>query len=86
MPKFQCRCGFVFDFSRSPCDGEYLLTPDAIVAELLDAENLACEAIVEAIDAASLQVLLCPQCKRLWLQTVHDAHHFVEYVIAPKLA
>ena len=80
MPKFECRCRFVFNLSNSPVEGEYLLVPDAAVSDLLDSELQASQNLVELFDSKARQVLLCPQCSRLWLQRDVGNSAFLEYV------
>lgn len=82
MPKFECRCSFLFNLSKSPGKDEYALVPEVVVADLLDMDGVSSLELSTALDPVSRQVLLCPRCRRLWLQTDPDVNSFIEYVLA----
>lgn len=79
MPKLECRCGHVFNLSTAIAD-DFLLVPDPIVAKFVDAERLVPADVVEALDEVSRQVLLCPTCRRIWLQEGRGSTKYEEYV------
>ncbi len=79
MPKFECRCGHLFNLSR-PLPDDFLLVPNTIIANLLDNEQLVAAEVVEVIDAASKQALACPICRRIWLENADDSTRYDEYL------
>ena len=79
MPKLECKCGHVFNLSKAIAE-DYLLVPDTIVAKFVVADRLAPADVVEALDEASRKVLLCPTCRRIWLQEGRGSMMYEEYV------
>ena len=67
MSKVTCVCGHLFDLSKSPVEGEYSLVPEEAMFSVLDG-SLTSDAVIERLDAAARQTLICPSCGRLWLQ------------------
>lgn len=70
MSKFICNCEYVIDLTNSPANEEFLLIPELNVekATTLCSEGEADEdQFYEALDNGSRQVIICPNCGRLWL-------------------
>ena len=83
MPHLDCRCGLRFDLSRGPDPADYRLVPDARLDDMLALHDREIPvAQLERLDSESRQVLLCPQCGRLWLQRSPDSTGYLEYVPA----
>ena len=82
MPKMDCKCGYRFSLSRSPTEDEWLLVPERELEFMEGAQVVGSQAIDRIVDK-SLQVLRCPNCKRLWIQEEHDSNSYVEYTRAP---
>jgi len=70
MPKFLSKCGYEFNLSKIPNDNEYKLIPEFLVdhfAEMLDGSGLDTGYFYEKVDSLSATVLLCPKCKRIYV-------------------
>ncbi len=82
MPKMECTCGFVFNLS-STSEAEHRLVPERTIENLLGARPTP-EEVVDALDAEGVHALLCPKCKRLWLQESQASNRYREYRMTEK--
>jgi hypothetical protein len=82
MSKFACKCGYVIDLVKSPAPEEFMLVPQSNIDKagiLIDRGDLHdSDAYFTLIDDRSKDVLLCPNCGRVWIES--DPGKFDSYI------
>lgn len=73
MSKFMCRCGHLMSLSNEDNDYQYSFIPEKKINEIiwvLDSNNnvIDVDDFISKIDEKRIGILLCPECKRFWLE------------------
>lgn len=71
MPKVTCTCGYVFDLSKEG-DYSFTLIPESDIEAAVLAANafpLDGDGLTDIIDEHSKNVLICPVCRTLYLES-----------------
>lgn len=83
MPKLNCVCGAVIDLSDIPAKDEYELIPEAQILDLARRASTASmteEEILEFIDSTQRSAIICPLCKRIYLETGVGTKSYQRYM------
>src|SRR5581483_2700422 len=85
MPKLECVCGeHVFNLSKIPSPNEFNLVPESAMEQVISAlgrSDQIGKEVLELLDKKSRMVLICPICKRIYLEEVDSPGRYVRYRI-----
>jgi hypothetical protein len=84
MPYVGCRCGYVFDQTYSPLREEYSLIPEEALESAITMSvesNASAEQLLDQVDDSARNVLICPSCGRLYIESAKGTGNYATYVI-----
>lgn len=71
MPKLRCKCEYIINLSNIPCEHEYMLVPDEVIAYIeMSIDNGKCDSdfFHDVLIEKAETVYRCPQCGRLLIE------------------